>query len=225
MKPVGEIVDDFDAIAAALEAAGPSRELTDAERALLAYVPPGARTAADVGCGDGGMARALAARGLSVLATDVSPRMIALGQARTPPNLAVEYRVADIMTEPLPSRAYDVVMSVNVVHHVALAEIVPRLADAVAPGGSLLIQDVTSRPGARYAVVNVAASFRVAARRLLALERRPKDVAALYDRHGRDEIYLTPDAVASAYAALLPDARVELHLEWRYSVIWTRPLR
>ena len=221
-KSTHDIVTDFDAIAIALESGPPRDTLSDAERALLRHVRTGAQSAVDVGCGDGVFARALARRGSNVLAIDLSPRMIGLAQARTPSDLRIQYRVADIMTEPLPSQAYDVVVSINVVHHVPLTQIVPRLADAVAPGGMLLIQDVVHRPNARYLVVNVAAALEIRALRFLRRVPANPVVAALYEKHGQGEVYLTPDEVAGAYASMLPGARVEHHLQWRYSIIWRR---
>ena len=222
MKSVHDIVADFDAIALALESGPPRETLSDAERALLRHARTGAVKTVDVGCGDGVFARALARRGANVLAIDLSPRMVALAQARTPSGLPIQYRVADIMTGPLPSRAYDVVVSVNMVHHVPLTQIVPRLADAVAPGGMLLIQDVVHRSHARYLVVNVAAALETRALRFLGRAQVNPVVAALYEKHGQGEVYLTPDEVADAYASVLPGAQVEHHLQWRYSIIWRR---
>jgi hypothetical protein len=48
-------------------------------------------------------------------------------------------------------------------------------------------------------------------------------VVGLYERHGEGEVYLRPGEVAPAYRALLPGARIEHHLDWRYSVVWRRP--
>lgn len=223
MKSVEQVARDFDAIAAALEEAPRRERLTPAERALLRYVPPHATTCLDAGCGDGVLARAAARRGLGVLALDISPRMVALARARTGSDLRVDYRVADVMTEPLPPRGFDVVMSVNTVHHLPLPDVVPRLAGAVAPGGVLLIQDVVTRRGLRSFPVNAAAGVRLRLRRLVAPSRITRRVAALYEEHGAGEAYLRPGEVAPAYRAFLPDARVEHHLEWRYSVVWTRP--
>jgi SAM-dependent methyltransferase len=223
IKSVRDLIGDFDAIATALESAPPRETLSAAERALLRQVRTGALEAVDVGCGDGVFARAMARRGARVLAIDLSPRMIAVAQARTSPDLCIQYRVANIMTAPLPSGAFDVVVSVNMVHHMPLPQIVPRLADAVAPGGLLLIQDVVDRPHPRYFVVNVVAALGLRARRVVGAARHNPVVAALYEKHGKGETYLTPGEVAAAYATLLPGARIEHHLEWRYSITWSRP--
>ena len=216
-------VGDFDAIAGALAAGSRSDRLTPAERALLRHVPPNARRALDVGCGDGAIARALARRGLTVLAIDISPGMIELARARTDGALHVEYQVGDIMTTDLRSDGFDVVITVNMVHHLPLRDVVLRLASLVVAGGHLLIQDVETRSGVRYMPLNVAAAIRRRLRALVSPPRITPQAAALYERHGAGELYLTPPETVRAYRALLSDALIEQHLEWRYSVVWRRP--
>jgi hypothetical protein len=71
--------------------------------------------------------------------------------------------------------------------------------------------------------LNVAAAIRRRFRALLSPSRITPQAAALYERHGAGELYLTPPETVRAYRALLPNALVERHLEWRYSVVWRRP--
>jgi 2-polyprenyl-3-methyl-5-hydroxy-6-metoxy-1,4-benzoquinol methylase len=182
-------------------------------------VPAHAQRALDVGCGDGLLTRALAARGIATLGIDASPKMITLARARAGANPLLEYRLADAMTDPLPPSAFDLVVSVSMAHHAPLERVVPRLFAAVAPGGTLLIQDVTTRRGIRHLPVNALGWF---ARRLRLLSGAPKGsaaVAALYDAHGAGEEYLSASEVADAYRAVCPAARIYLHLEWRYTAV------
>jgi len=196
--------------------------LTPAERALLAHVPPGVRRAIDVGCGDGAITRALAASAVQVLGIDVSPRMIELARSRTDASLHVEYRQLDVMGDELASAAFDLVVSVAVVHHFPLERAVPRLAALVAPGGMLLIQDVMNRRGLRQLPANALGALVRRAREIASLSVPSANVVAAYRAHGDAERYLDVAEVAKAYAPLLPSAQVQLHLEWRYSVIWKR---
>jgi len=223
MKRITDVAADFDTIADALACETAHETLTPAERALLTHVPASAKHAIDVGCGDGVITRVLATRGMSVVGLDVSPRMIALARARTDPRLRIEYRHADVMTADLPERTFDLVVSVAVVHHLPLDVIVPRVARLVAPGGTLLLQDVMNRRGLSQVPINVAAMFSRQVRRLTAPSRTTARVAAAYLAHGAGEAYLDASAVAAVYAALLPGARVHHHLEWRYSVVWRAP--
>jgi 2-polyprenyl-3-methyl-5-hydroxy-6-metoxy-1,4-benzoquinol methylase len=222
MKPLAEITADFDAIAGALSRTPARRRLTDAEGWLALQIPNGARTGMDIGCGDGVFTRAMAERGLHVAGIDVSSRMIALARERTPPALGAQYLVADVIAPSFHAAPVDVVACINVVHHFALAAALARLTAFVAPGGTLLIQDVVTRRGLRYLPINIVGAVQ---RRVLGVVGRSssKELAQCYERHGQDERYLTPREAEAQYAELLPGARVHQHVEWRYSAVWSRP--
>jgi 2-polyprenyl-6-hydroxyphenyl methylase / 3-demethylubiquinone-9 3-methyltransferase len=96
------------------------------------------RKAADVGCGAGLLAEPLARLGARVTAVDAAPENIAaarehaLGQG-----LEIDYRVGSV--EGLDGK-FDLVASLEVVEHVADARaFVQGLADALAPGGLLIL--------------------------------------------------------------------------------------
>jgi 2-polyprenyl-3-methyl-5-hydroxy-6-metoxy-1,4-benzoquinol methylase len=224
LKSNAEIRTDFDVIATALRAAPPETHLTAALRAVLDAIPATARRGLEVGCGDGLLARAVAARGVAMLAIDLAPQMIALAQLRTDSRLPIVYQVADIMSAGLAPQSFDVVFSVNMVHHLPIDVVLPRLAMLVAPGGRLIIQDVVTRVGFRHLPVNVAAALW---RRLRQIGRRPRaarTVQLLYDRHGVGETYLTPPRVTQTLTPFLPGVVVTHHLDWRYTAVWNRAL-
>ncbi len=222
MKPLDEVIRDFDAIAAEI-GKNPEEFLTPVERALLSYLPESARAGLDVGCGAGLVTRTLARRGIAMTALDISPGMIETARAHTDPRLDIRYLVGDVTSSSLPAAAFDVVISISVAHHVPLDEFVPRLASLVAPGGKLLIQDVTDRDHWIHAPLNAIATVaRIIRRKLSGLEN-PLPVRRLLNRHGRGEKYLKHLEAERAYRRLLPGARVRHHLEWRYSVIWRKP--
>ena len=105
------------------------------QRELFAALPEGARTALDLGCGEGLAARTLAAAGLTVVGIDADAPSIdrALAQDTT----GVTYVVGDVLTTDLePS---DVVYSGVMLHHIDLIEGLKRFRSLVAPGGVLLI--------------------------------------------------------------------------------------
>lgn len=222
MKSTAEIATEFDAIAAALKAAPPARHLTAAQRAIVDAIPPAARRGLDVGCGDGLLARTVAARGVSMLAIDLAPQMIALARDRTDSRLQIVYQVGDIMTAAFAPQSFDVVFSVNMVHHLPLRDVLPRLAVLVAPGGRLIIQDVVTRVGLKHVPVNVAAALWRRVRHCGRGTMAARTVQLLYDRHGVGETYLTPRRVAQALTPFLPGVEVTHHLDWRYTAVWNR---
>ena len=116
-----------------------------------------------------------------------------------------------------------VVVSVSVLHHMPLNDVVPLLVNAVAPGGVLLIQDVVTREGLRYLPINGIAFFYKRFRAHFSGRRQSRQIQRLYNAHGEGEEYLTPSEVEPAFGILLPEARVLHHLDWRYSVVWQRP--
>jgi 2-polyprenyl-3-methyl-5-hydroxy-6-metoxy-1,4-benzoquinol methylase len=222
VKPVPAVAADFDRIALALASTPVDSELTRAEQAVISAIPARARSALDVGCGDGNLARRLSHRGLAVVAIDVSPQMIALARARTPSGLEVDYTVSDVMSAD-SIRTFDAVVSINMVHHLPISLVVPRLAALVAPGGTLVIQDVVTRKGLRYLPINVVATLRRRVARWARSDGTTPEVERLYQAHGIGETYLAPDAVADTLSALLPGVRITHHLEWRYTATWNRP--
>jgi 2-polyprenyl-3-methyl-5-hydroxy-6-metoxy-1,4-benzoquinol methylase len=76
------------------------------------------RLVLDAGCGEGYLARILAAQGGQVTGIDLAPRLIELGRARDPAGV-IEYRVADL-SAPMPENAgrFDAVVSYMVLNDV-----------------------------------------------------------------------------------------------------------
>jgi 2-polyprenyl-3-methyl-5-hydroxy-6-metoxy-1,4-benzoquinol methylase len=218
-KSMQSVIADFDGIADAIARDARPDVFTSAERFLLRHVPANAKRALDVGCGDGALSRALAERGIATVGIDASPRMIELARTLARGNALLEYRTGDVMTDAPLQPVFDVAVSVSMAHHVPLEQVVNYLRAAVAPGGTLIIQDITTRTGLRDLPVNALAAIAQRLRLVPGATRRSK-LRSLYDRHGIGEKYLRPSAVADAYRAILPGAHVYLHLEWRYTVIW-----
>lgn len=96
------------------------------------------RRAADVGCGAGLLAEPLARLGAAVTAVDAAPENVAAARAHAlGQGLEIDYRVGSV--EALDGK-FDLVASLEVVEHVADARaFVQGLADALAPGGLLIL--------------------------------------------------------------------------------------
>ncbi len=50
--------------------------------------------------------------------------------------------------------------------------------------------------------------------------RAPREVRAAWAEHCKGEVYLTPAEVREMCRQYLPEARMQRHLLWRYTVVW-----
>jgi SAM-dependent methyltransferase len=99
-------------------------------------------TVLDAGCGEGGDAHWLAARGWQVTALDVSSVALDRAAAHAPADAAdrIRWQQADFTTWEPGGATFDLVNAQFLHFPSALRErVYARLADAVAPGGTLLI--------------------------------------------------------------------------------------
>ena len=98
------------------------------------------RQVLDAGCGEGYLARALAARGANVTGIDLSPRLIELARAKDPAD-TIDYQAADL-SQPLPASAgrFDAAGSYLVLNDVRdYRGFAATLAASLAPGGRLAL--------------------------------------------------------------------------------------
>jgi thioredoxin reductase/SAM-dependent methyltransferase len=152
--------------------------------------------ALDVGCGEGADALWLAERGWRVTAVDIST--VALERAAAQGKvlgLDVDWQHADLLAEPPEAGAFDLV-SVHFMHLPSVERIAlfDRLADAVAPGGTLLLvghhpsdlQTTMSRPqlpDVFFTAEQLAAELDAATWEVLVAEARPRPAN---DAEGRE---------------------------------------
>jgi SAM-dependent methyltransferase len=226
MKAAGEIQAEFDRIALAEGASGWNHN-SHYHDFLLRHVPAHCTDALDVGCGKGDFVRLLARRSDHVLGIDLSPEMLRLSRQLSVAYPNVEYEQADVMQHPLPSAAYDCIVSIATLHHLPLSAVLPRLKAALKPSGVLLVLDVSRDETLGDFVQSlVAIPVNQVFERIHNRNQSPASAAsrAAWDAHGHDDHYLSTGEVRLACADLLPGARVTRHLLWRYSLVWTKPV-
>ncbi|WP_433046931.1 class I SAM-dependent methyltransferase [Dactylosporangium sp. CS-033363] len=154
--------------------------------------------ALDVGCGEGGDALWLAARGWRVTATDIAPTALARGAAADPSG-TVTWTHADLSTTPPPAAAFDLVsVQYFPLERAAGDAALQGLLAAVAPGGLLLyvghdMADVPDpapfRPEDYYHPADVAKRLG-AEWTILADETRPRTAPAPPGTHHRSDTVL-----------------------------------
>lgn len=105
---------------------------------------PGGDRIIDIGCGNGRNCRLVADSYAEVLGIDVSPRVIDLARTKDNPS-NVRYEVHDIH-ELFPDDVgtFDAVFSTNGVFSMGdVSAVLPQLRELVAPGGRLVVLDIT----------------------------------------------------------------------------------
>ncbi|OLZ67162.1 SAM-dependent methyltransferase [Streptomyces sp. IMTB 2501] len=187
-------------------------------RAVLAAVPDGCRTALDVGCGDGLLARKLATRAATVTGVDRSPEMILQARARQPGN--VTFVAADYLDgTALPEEAYDLVSAVAVVHHAPFADAITGLTRLVAPGGRLVVVGMAyNHTPLDWVISGCGVPASLLHRRLRGGKRGPAGMPV-------EDSTMHWSEVRTAARLLLPGCRFRRRLLWRYTLVWDKTQR
>jgi 2-polyprenyl-3-methyl-5-hydroxy-6-metoxy-1,4-benzoquinol methylase len=188
---------------------------------LLATLPERGARAIDLGCGSGRFTCLLAERYAEVLAIDVSERELELARMkRARPNVSYVNRdIRDI--SPATYGRFDLVFSVNVIHHLHGGEQVLRqIRDLVSGGGQAVLTDIVD-PGRRWgsawwhrkeAVTDAVGTLRrrrsiADAYAVLRLRTHP-----IWLRHSTTDLPLTRSEFRRQYAEVFPEAEfADLH--------------
>lgn len=187
---------------------------THYHRVLLDGVPSGARDVLDVGCGDGALARDLAARGLAVTALDLDGP--ALQRARAQGGDGIEFVQGDFLRHDFGDREFDAVLSIAVLHHMDAEVALLRMRDLVRPGGVVGVIGLARSRRAGDLLLDLVA---VVAHRWHVTRRGYAEVLA-------PTVWPPPlsySAMRRIARQLLPGATFRRRLLWRYSLIWRRP--
>ncbi|OXS37102.1 methyltransferase domain-containing protein [Streptomyces sp. XY006] len=190
---------------------------------ILGFVPENCREALDVGCGDGELARLLAARSGRVTGIDLSAEMVESARARSEDVDNARFLEADFFeasgTElpELPLGHYDLITMVAVAHHLGTERALNRSAELLAPGGRLAVIGLAD-PGSVLDLLHLA----VAVPSVKALGRRRGG------RHAPEKMPVAdPDTTfreaRDIAHRVLPGSRFRRRLLWRYTLLWEKP--
>ncbi|GLY54948.1 class I SAM-dependent methyltransferase [Lentzea sp. NBRC 102530] len=184
-------------------------------RWLLRQLPSGARTALDVGCGHGVLARSIPVE--EVTAIDASERMIEIASGTSS---RVRWVCGDVFTADLGR--FDVVTAEASLHHLPLRAGLERFRELTAPGGTLVVVGLytiaTPVDWAVEAVTLPANAVVGVAKAATGTAGKPYDVDMPVVMSAP-----TLNEIRGAAAEILPGARIRRRLFWRYSMVWHAP--
>jgi ubiquinone/menaquinone biosynthesis C-methylase UbiE len=241
---------DFDRIALVSEDGGAHND--HYHNFLLRHRPANCQNVLEIGCGTGAFARRLAERSeagsagslpafsasdrfspaVRVLALDLSPEMIRLARERSSQFPNITFELADVRDRPLPKESFDCIVTIATLHHLAYAETLLQMKAALKPGGVLLVLDLfepasisdSLLAGLSDSMLNLVAIPVSVTLRLIhhgrLLPRR--EVRAAWAAHQHNDLYPTMREVRDVCASILPGARIQQHLLWRYSIVWRK---
>ena len=183
---------------------------------VLAAVPPGSRTALDVGCGEGLLTEELRAVVPSVTGIDLDEPTLELARRRNN-GAGIEYVRGDVLTHPFEPASFDVVASIAALHHMDTTAGLERMRDLLRPGGVLAVIGLPRNRWPHdvpYAVAGVVA------------HRWHRWRNGGLARMSAPTVWPPPDTfseVRRTAGRLLPGVRLRRHVLFRYSLLWTKP--
>ena len=125
------------------------------------FHPLAGKRALDLGCGGGLLAEPLARLGAAVTGVDAAAEAIAVARAHAETAaLDIDYRAGGV--EAVAGERFDLVTCLEVIEHVAPADrdrFARGVADAVAPGGVLVMSTPNRTSLSQLAIVTLAESF------------------------------------------------------------------
>jgi ubiquinone/menaquinone biosynthesis C-methylase UbiE len=173
----------------------------------------------DVGCGEGDLALALAARGCAVTALDAdAPTLDAARERATALGATtIEFVGGDFFTAPLRAGSFDAAVAIASLHHMPVRPALTRMRELVRDGGTIVVVGL-ARSGAPRDYAFDAAG--VVTTRLYRLRKQYTPTAAPI-------VWPPPHDYREArhdVEAVLPGARFRRHVLFRYSCVWRKPL-
>lgn len=183
-------------------------------RVVMDAIPVGARSALDVGTGNGLLARDLRDRLPDVTAVDVDATVLAEAAAEHGDDIVWTH--ADVMSHDF-GRSFDVVASIATLHHFPrLDDALVRLRELTAPGGVLVVVGLAEDSSVLDRLRGLAGAVQ---HQYFARTRNVWE-------HTAPTVWPPPHTYADVRASaerVLPLARWRRYALWRYSLTWQRP--
>src|SRR6185369_4681754 len=192
---------------------------------LLKHVPVNCGNALEIGCGTGAFARQLAGRCEHVIGIDLSAEMIRVARSRSSRFENLEFELADAMSWKFPQSHFDFICSIATLHHLEQRELLPKIKNALKPGGVFVLLDLVASSGITERMLDVIGLGVSSGLRLIHNGRLqpPPEVRKAWEQHGKHDHYSTIKQMRVLADEILPGASVKRHLLWRYTLVYRKP--
>lgn len=189
---------------------------------LLKRVPAKCENALEIGCGTGAFARQLAGRCQRVIGIDLSAEMIRVARSRSSRFKNLEFELADAMSWSFPQSHFDFICSIAMLHHLEQRELLPKIKDALKPGGVFVLLDLVKSSGMVERMLDVVGLGVSSGLRLIHNGRLqpPPEVRKAWEQHGKHDHYSTIEQMRALADEILPGSSVKRHLLWRYTLVY-----
>ena len=151
--------------------------------------------------------------------------MIRVARSRSSRFENLEFELADAMSWSFPQSHFDFICSIATLHHLEQRELLPKIKDALKPGGVFVLLDLVESSGLTERMLDVIGLGVSSGLRLLHNGRLqpPPEVRKAWEQHGKHDHYSTIKQMRALADAILPGASVKRHLLWRYTLVYRKP--
>ncbi len=183
-------------------------------RVILDAIPPGCRRALDIGCGEGTLTRQLRQAIPEVVGIDDDHASITAARTHRDAS-GIHYVEGNALAYGFEPTSFDLITAVASLHHMAAEPALVHLRTLLRPAGVLAVIGL-ARSSPLDWPLDLAAI----------VPNRARGLRAQYWQHPSPVVWPPPESYASMRRIaerVLPGARFQRRLYWRYTLVWTKP--
>lgn len=193
-------------------------------RHLVKFIPNNAETCLDIGCGKGELSVMLSEKCEKVIAVDLADKMIEKAKVlHSKKN--IEYNCGNILEMRFENNSLDVIVTTATAHHLPYEWLLNFAKDKLKKGGKLIILDLVKAESITDYIIWGSALIPNIIMNLVKNGRLQKDDVhsrEVWERHGKNDTYMTMDEIKSLAKKHIPTARINRKLFWRYTLVWEK---
>ncbi|MGB1252087.1 MAG: class I SAM-dependent methyltransferase [Candidatus Promineifilaceae bacterium] len=187
---------------------------------ILRQLPHSFGAALDIGSGTGDFAIRLAKRAQRVDAVEMDAQAVSVARTRCAAFENITLVTNDFLSYSFVAEQYDVVTALASIHHMNLEQALMQAKRVLRPGGTLVILGLYRKSSAVDYGFDVASTL---AHQFLAWRNRDNiapvsGVAVRVQEPGEDF-----GRIQTTTNQILPNAKIQRRLLWRYTLVWKKP--